>query len=53
LVAWSKNEGRNFWSDSRAQKALTMEDGPTTSIKTTFKTGNLNSIKITEGLTTE
>ncbi len=53
LTRWSKNEGRNFWTEASAADALIGDSTETETISTTFKTGNLSSIKIAKGLTTE
>jgi hypothetical protein len=44
LTKWSKNEGRNFWTEASAMGALVGDSTETETISTTFKTGNLSSI---------
>ena len=49
LVKWSKNEGRDFWTEAQQKGVLGTGD----TFSTTFKTGNLGTMDIEEGLTTD
>lgn len=49
LVKWSKNEGRNFWTEAQTKGVLGTGD----TFSTTFKTGNLQTMNVDASLTTE